>query len=139
MGLKGKIEAVFQGIHTPQLSKTKKSENTTAAQGAKKITTVNMQPNKSIERKDLDKLGFYAGLVDISKKPPVGSVDSYAQVGSADFGKHWPGGNLTISSSGKKEANEYLNAYNLALKDYAKVAPHLESGMADIEKAMNLA
>ena len=44
--------------------------------GTKKITTVDMKFDNSIGRTNLDTPnGFYAGLVDIKKQPPVGSVD----------------------------------------------------------------
>ena len=113
--------------------KTKLSNVGTAA-GATKIKTVEIVQDKTIGRTNLDTPnGFYAGWVDIKKQPPVGSVDRYLQAAPELNG--W-GGNLTISKEGKQEAINYLKAYNMALKDYTNVAPHIESGMQDLEQYM---
>ena len=99
--------------------------------GTKKITTVDMKFDNSIGRTNLDTPnGLYASLgVNISKQAPAGSVERYAQV-APEFAA-W-NGNLAISKEGKKEAVDYLNAYNTAVKDYAKVAPHMQSGIDEI-------
>lgn len=113
--------------------KTKLSNVGTAA-GATKIKTVEIVQDKTIGRTNLDTPnGFYAGLVDIKKQPPVGSVDRYAQ--AAPELASW-NGNLVISKGGQKAAVDYLEAYNMALKDYTIVAPHIELGMKDLENYM---
>lgn len=111
-----------------------KLSNVGTAAGATKITTVEIVQDKTIGRTNLDTPnGFYAGLVDIKKQPPVGSVDSYAQ--AAPELASW-NGNLVISKEGKKEAVKYLKAYDMALGDYIKVASHIEPGMKDLENYM---
>ena len=101
--------------------------------GTKKITTVDMKFDNSIGRTNLDTPnGLYASLgVNISKQAPAGSVERYAQV-APEFAA-W-NGNMAIKD--KEEAVKYLKAYNMALKDYNKVAPHIESGMQDLEQYM---
>ena len=101
--------------------------------GTKKITTVDMKFDNSIGRTNLDTPnGLYASLgVNISKQAPAGSVERYAQV-APEFAA-W-NGNMAIKD--KEEAVKYLKAYNMALKDYTKVAPHIESGMQDLEQYM---
>ena len=103
--------------------------------GTKKITTVDMKFDNSIGRTNLDTPnGLYASLgVNISKQAPAGSVERYLQAAPELNG--W-GGNLTISKEGKREAINYLKAYDMALRDYIKVAPHIESGMKDLENYM---
>ena len=101
--------------------------------GTKKITTVDMKFDNSIGRTNLDTPnGLYASLgVNISKQAPAGSVERYAQV-APEFAA-W-NGNMAIKD--KEEAVKYLKAYNMALKDYTKVAPNIESGMKDLEQYM---
>lgn len=111
--------------------KTKLSNVGTAA-GATKIKTVEIVQDKTIGRTNLDTPnGFYAGLVDIKKQPPVGSVDRYLQAAPELNG--WCR-NFKIED--KEEADKYLTAYNMALRDYIKVAPNIEPGMKDLEQYM---
>lgn len=110
-------------IKFPINSLTTRKAGETAA--TNKITTVNMQTNKTIDRGDLDKLSPYAGLVNISNKPPVGTPESYAQA-APEFGT-WQG-NFEIKN--KQEAVDYLTAYNTALKTYNKVAPNIQDANA---------
>ncbi len=101
--------------------------------GTKKITTVDMKFDNSIGRTNLDTPnGLYASLgVNISKQAPAGSVDRYLQAAPELNG--WCR-NFKIED--KEEADKYLTAYNMALRDYIKVAPNIESGMKDLEQYM---
>ena len=119
-------------IKLPKLLKTQAGDNAQAAGGVKKVTTVDMQPNKQIDRTDLDKLSPYSAMgLQLTQKPAVGTVESYAQAAPEFSG--WQG-NYTINN--KQEAISYLNAYQTALQTYKQVAPHLQnSPFADLYTA----
>ena len=76
-----------------------------------------------IDRKDLDKLSPYAGLVQISHKAPVGSVESY--MAAAPELASWTG-NFGISNDYKDEAVSLLGAYALASQDFGEVSGNLQ-------------
>ena len=91
-------------IKLPNLLKTQAGDNAQAAGGVKKVTTVDMQPNKQIDRTDLDKLSPYSAMgLQLTQKPAVGTVESYAQAAPEFSG--WQG-NYTINN--KQEAISYL-------------------------------
>lgn len=77
-----------------------------------------------IDRRDLDKLSPYAGLVQITPKSPVGSVESY-MAAAPELGS-WTG-NFSISNDYKDEAVSLLGAYALASQDYGEVSGNLKN------------
>lgn len=130
----GKANSDYTGIKFPiNAFQISKNNNAQAASGTKKITTVDMTPNKSINRADLDNLSPYASLgVTFTQKSQVGTPESYAQA-APELGR-WHG-NFTIDN--QQEAVDYLSAYNTALKTYSQVAPHIQDKQSPYAELFN--
>lgn len=106
-------------------------------QPAKTEQTMNTAPinfsSESVKRENLDELSPYAGLVHLSKKPPMGSVESY-MAAAPEFGR-WQGNFGSLSGQEIAALDKFSNICDRVAKDKAEVTAHLEECPLDFFSA----
>jgi len=84
---------------------------------------ISLKTTDTVDRKALDNLSPYAGLVQFTQKAPVGSVESYMKA-APEFGQ-WTG-NFALSAEGVKDLEKTFTVANNICQNRAEVTKNIE-------------